>query len=113
VSYARLAHNLRKRKISETLVRWVEDFLKDRHTEIKIADFTLKKSRVDVSIPQDSPVSPILYLFYNADLLDICENLALRTSLTGFINDVNLLTYGISAEENCRNLKRIHNVYED
>jgi hypothetical protein len=46
----RLAHNLRKRKISKTLVKWVEDFLKDRYTEIKIADFTLKKSRVDVDI---------------------------------------------------------------
>jgi hypothetical protein len=50
VSHARLAHNLRKRKIPETLVRWVEDFFKDRHTEIRIADFTLKKSRVDAGI---------------------------------------------------------------
>jgi hypothetical protein len=51
VSYARLAYNLKKRKISKTLVRWVEDFLKDKYTEIKIADFTLKKSRVDADIP--------------------------------------------------------------
>jgi hypothetical protein len=51
VSYARLVYNLRKRKILEAIVRWVEDFLKDRYTEFKIADFTLKKSRVDVDIP--------------------------------------------------------------
>jgi hypothetical protein len=113
VLYARLAYNLRKRKIPETLVRWVEDFLKDRHTEIRIADFTLEKSRVDAGIPQGSSVSSILYLFYNADLLDIYENLALRTSLTGFVDDVNLLTYGTSAEENYRNLKRIYNACED
>jgi Reverse transcriptase (RNA-dependent DNA polymerase) len=50
VSYARLAYNLRKKKISETLVRWVEDFLKDKYIEIKIANFTLKKSRVNVDI---------------------------------------------------------------
>jgi Reverse transcriptase (RNA-dependent DNA polymerase) len=113
VSHARLAHNLRKRKISETLVRWVKDFLKDRYTEIRIADFTLKKSRVDVDIPQGSPVSPILYLFYNADLLKIYENLTLRTSPIGFVNDVNLLTYNTSAEENCRNLERIYDVCEN
>jgi hypothetical protein len=91
----------------------MEDFLKDKYTEIKIADFTLKKSRVDVNISQGSLVLPILYLFYNADLLNIYENLTLRTSLTGFINDINLLTYGTSAEEICRNLKRIYNAYEN
>jgi hypothetical protein len=50
VSHARLVHNLRKRKIPEAIVRWVEDFLKDRYTEIRIADFTLEKSRVDADI---------------------------------------------------------------
>jgi hypothetical protein len=29
------------------------------------------------------------------------------------MNDINLLIYGISAEKNCRNLKKIHDVYED
>jgi hypothetical protein len=91
----------------------VEDFLKDRYTEIRIADFTLKKSRVDANISQGSLVLLILYLFYNADLLDIYENPILRTSLIGFVNDVNLLTYGISVEENCRNLKRIYNACEN
>jgi hypothetical protein len=91
----------------------MEDFLKDKYIEIKIADFTLKKSRVDVNISQSSLVLLILYLFYNADLLDIYENPILRISLTGLINDVNLLTYGTSAKENYRNLKYIYNVYEN
>jgi hypothetical protein len=34
-------------------------------------------------------------------------------SLTGFIDDVNLLTYGTNAEENYKNLKRIYNACED
>jgi hypothetical protein len=106
-------YNLRKRKISEVIVRWVEDFLKDRYTEIRIADFTLKKSRVDVGIFQDLLILPILYLFYNADLLDIYENRILRTSLIGFINDVNLLTYRATIKGNCRNLERIYNACED
>ena len=113
VSHARLIHNLRKRKIPESLVKWVEDFLKDRQTEIRLADFTLEKSRVDTGIPQGSPISPILYLFYNADLLEICENRTLRISPTGFVDDINLFTYGTTTEGNCRNLKRVHNACED
>lgn len=34
---------------------------------------------VHTDIPQGS-LSPILYLFYNADLLDICERPGMRTS---------------------------------
>jgi hypothetical protein len=34
-------------------------------------------------------------------------------SPTDFINDVNLLIYGINVEKNCGNLERIHDAYED
>jgi hypothetical protein len=64
-----LAHNLRKRRIPESLVRWVEDFLSGRRTEVKVNDFVLPEAPVSVGIPQGSPISPILYLFYKADLL--------------------------------------------
>jgi Reverse transcriptase (RNA-dependent DNA polymerase) len=63
---------------------------------------------VSVGIPQGSPISPILYLFYNADLLESCESLRLRTSTTGFIDDVNILTYSESTEQNCKKLAEIH-----
>jgi retron-type reverse transcriptase len=93
VSYARLAHNLRKRRVPETLVRWVEDFLRERYTEIGLESFTLASSRVNAKIPQGSPLSPILYLFYNTDLLEDCENASLRISPIGFVDDVNILIY--------------------
>jgi hypothetical protein len=51
VSHARLAHNLRKRRVPETLVRWVEDFLRERYTEIRLGSFTLASSRVNAGIP--------------------------------------------------------------
>ena len=98
VSHTRLIHNLRKRRIPEWVAIWVADFLSDRETEIRLGDYTLESSRVFVGIPQGSRISPILYLFYNADLLDVCENAALRTSVTGFVDDINILTHGISTE---------------
>jgi len=108
VSHVRLVHNLRKRRIPESLVRWVEDFLSGRRTEVKVNDFVLPEAPVSVGIPQGSPISPILYLFYNADLLESCESLRLRTSTTGFVDDVNILTYSESTEQNCKKLAEIH-----
>jgi Reverse transcriptase (RNA-dependent DNA polymerase) len=108
VSHVRLAHNLRKRRILESLVRWVEDFLSGRHTEVKVNDFVLLEAPVSVGIPQGSLISPILYLFYNADLLESCESLRLRTSIIGFIDDVNILMYSESIKQNCKKLAKIH-----
>lgn len=108
VSHVRLAHNLRKRRVPESLVRWVTDFLSNRRTEVKINDYILPESAISVGIPQGSPISPILYLFYNADLLESCEDIRLHTSATGFVDDINIMTYSESTEQNCLKLARIH-----
>ena len=58
-------------------------------------------------------MSPILYLFYNAELLEKVENNSLRTSGVGFVDDVNILTYGANTMRNCETLKRIHTACEE
>jgi len=108
VAHKRLAHNLRKRRIPDYIINWVLDFLRDRETEVRVGDYSLESSRVYAGIPQGSPISPILFLFYSADLLEACENIRLRTSAGGFVDDINALTYGKSTEENCRNLAQVH-----
>jgi ribonuclease HI len=91
----------------------VASFLQDRETAVRIGDFTLESSTVSTGIPQGSRVSPILFLFYNADLLDACENISLRTSATGFVDDINILTHSTSTEQNCLSLQRIHLACEE
>ena len=71
-------------------------------------DFVLLEAPVSVGIPQGSLILLILYLFNNADLLESCESLQLRTSATGFVDDVNILTYSESTEQNCKKLTKIH-----
>ena len=47
-------------------------------------------------------------LFFIADLLDTTNCEALRTSSTGFVDDINILTYGGSTERNCKILEETH-----
>jgi hypothetical protein len=108
VSHERLLHNLRKRRIPEILVRWTASFLSNRRTRIRLAEGESEWLRTDTGIPQGSPISPILFLFFIADLLDTTHNEDKRVSAVGFVDDVNILTYGSSTERNCKILSEIH-----
>jgi retron-type reverse transcriptase len=111
VSHERLLHNLRKRRIPETLVRWTASFLSNRQTKIKLVEGESEWLRTDTGIPQGSPISPILFLFFIADLLDITHNKELRALAVGFVDDVNILTYGSLTERNYKALSEIHRNY--
>ena len=108
VSHPRLIHNLRKRRIPTAIVNWIQDFLRGRTTSIKLTEFTSAKFPTPTGIPQGSPLSPILFIFYNADLVDACNDSGLNTTATGWIDDVNILTTGKSAEANCVTLTKVH-----
>ena len=108
VSHERLIHNLRKRKIPAWIAKWVLSFLQDRNTTMAINGRVTGALPIRTGIPQGSPISPILYLFYNADLLDICERPGIKANGLGFVDDVNILTYSTSTEENCRTLEVMH-----
>ena len=63
---------------------------------------------MNTGIPQGSLVSPILFLFFVSDLLDTVDNEALRILGSGFVDDINILTYGSTIERNCRTLEETH-----
>ena len=108
VTHSRLLHDMRKRRVLKLLLRFVEDFLKNRRTTITIDDYTTAERSVNVGIPQGSPLSSILYLFYNANLLEICDDIKLRINSIGFVNDVNILTYEESTKRNCKIVSEIY-----
>ena len=58
--------------------------------------------------PQGSPVSPILYLFFNSPLLERCSRLGLRAVIGGFVDDISILAYGKTTEGNCQTIQRVH-----
>jgi len=53
-------------------------------------------------------LSLILYLFYNVNLLETCDDIKLRTNFTNFMNDINILTYEEFTKCNCRVLSEIY-----
>ncbi|EED22555.1 transposon I factor, putative [Talaromyces stipitatus ATCC 10500] len=70
VNYIRLIHNLRKRRVLDDLIGWIKSFLSNRRTSITLLEGNMGEFLVNTGIPQGSPLSPILFLFFNADLIE-------------------------------------------
>ncbi len=110
VSYYRLLHNLRQKGIPELIVNWTRSFLTDRETSLTLGRMTSRPEPAETGIPQGSPVSPILFLFFNAPLIKRYTEAKLKLQVGGFVNDIHLLTYGKSTEVNCETLRKAHEI---
>ncbi len=75
---------------------------------ITIDDYTMIKCSMNVNISQDSLLSLILYLFYNVNLLQVCDDIKLRTNFINFMNDINILIYEEFIKCNCRIFSKIY-----
>ncbi len=100
VSQPRLIHNLRKRQLNPQLISWISSFTQNCSTIIKTNECLSNPINITTGIPQGSPLSPILYLFYNADLLEICASFNTQISAGGFIDDTVLLVTNLSTAQN-------------
>ena len=61
-----------------------------------------------MGIPQKSSISSILFLFFNMELVELCARSPLKVTSLGFVDDINILTYGKTTEGNCWALEHIH-----
>ncbi|KAJ5794256.1 hypothetical protein N7457_000855 [Penicillium paradoxum] len=100
VSHPRLLHNLRKRRVPPVIIKWVESFLSDRYTTLEMPEYTRPREGIDTGIPQGSPLSPILFLFYNADMMGPKQH----SNNYGYIDDTTMIAVGNSPQANCRAL---------
>ncbi len=102
VTHSKLLHNMKKRRVFRLLLKFVKNFLRNQCIIITIDDYMMMKRSVNVNISQNSLLSLILYLFYNVNLLKVCDNIKLRICFTNFINDINILIYEKFMKCNCR-----------
>ncbi len=65
---------------------------------------------INAGISQKFLISSILFLFFNASLIEKCEALRIKIEVLNFINDINILIYNRFTEEICRTLSKAHDV---
>ena len=106
-SHQRLLHNLRKKRIDVKVVDWVASFLTNRQIIVKTNKHTAPKLSIDQGLPQGSPLSSILYLFYNGNLLDDCTKK--RVDAQEYIDDITLIATSKSVKRNNQKLARVYN----
>jgi len=66
--------------------------------------------KINADISQRFLISLILFLFFNASLIEKCEALKIKIEVLDFMNDINILVYDKFTEEICRTLSKIHNI---
>ncbi|KAK7945999.1 reverse transcriptase [Apiospora aurea] len=70
VDHDKLTDCLARRGLPAPIVLWISNWLKDRRTKLKLPEGESGWITQNYGIPQGSSLSPLLWLFYNADLLD-------------------------------------------
>ncbi len=106
-SHQRLLHNLRKNRIDIKVVGWVASFLTNCQTIVKTNEHTTPKLFLDLGLPQCSPLSSILYLFHNGDVLNDFAK-GSRVAL-GFIEFITFIAKGKPIKGNNQTMAKVHN----
>jgi hypothetical protein len=112
MSHVKLRHDMKKRKISRWIIDWINNFLFDRFTTFAMNRKAIESFSMQIEISQKSSLFSILYLFYNVDLLKMCNKFETNTKFLEYVDNVNILIYEKSIEKNCRNLKKMHKLCE-
>jgi hypothetical protein len=108
VSHFRLLHNLRKRRIKSIYLIWVESFFSKKYIIFKLIHHIINRIRTIRNFSQKSSMLSILYVFYNANLINWCINSWIDIIEADFIDDINMLIMNDLIEKNVVSLKAIH-----
>jgi hypothetical protein len=96
-----LEQRLAARRIPTPAVKWIRDFCDGRYAQITVGGFESAVSPIKYAgIPQGSPLSPLLYVFYNADLVEWTINK--DGGALGFVDDFNAWVVGDDIRQNTK-----------
>jgi ribonuclease HI len=99
-----LLQRLRQRRIPEPIIKWVRDFCTNRKACVMVNGFTSEVEDLpQAGLPQGSPLAPILFLFFNANLV---QHKVREGGSMAFVDDYTAWVVGDSAERNTRRIQR-------
>ena len=101
-----LIHNLKRRGIPRATVKFIQQLLSKRSTRLKFNDYTSDPIPVLNGIGQGDPLSMLLYIHYNTNLLEIPTNHE-NEDAKGYIDDIELIAIGEDFEETTNRLKHV------
>ncbi|KAF5529196.1 hypothetical protein FMEXI_14306 [Fusarium mexicanum] len=112
-----LLQTLADRGVATWFLRVIHSFLSDRSIVIKLPQSVSDPFFVNIGIPQGSPLSPLLFLFYTAPLLVmLAEEIKklnrpnVEVHVFACVDDTYLMAVSPSYEENCSLLKVFHDL---
>jgi ribonuclease HI len=102
----RLIQRLQARGISPTLTKWINAFCSSRRARIIVNGETSQSFLLSqAGLPQGSPLSPILFLFFNADLVQ--QKITKTGGSVAFIDDYTAWVIGDNATANRPQIEQI------
>ncbi len=110
ILHIRLLHTLKMRRMLSYIVKWTCSFLKNRKMLLIFDKQMNTMCKISANISQESLISLILFLFFNASLIEKCKALKIKIEVLNFVNDINILIYNRFIEEICKTLSKIHDV---
>jgi hypothetical protein len=79
-AHERLLHDLRRKGLGK-VIPWVRAILFDQSTRIRMPEGLTERVPTPTGIPQGSPLSLILHLFYNEGLMEACTEQETRENV--------------------------------
>jgi len=102
----RLLQRMKARGLPDKLVRWVDAFCSSRTASIVVNGYTSAVRELpQAGLPQGSPLSPVLFLFFNADLVQ--RRIKAAGGSITFIDDYSAWVTGPTAEANRAGIQAI------
>lgn len=111
VDRVKLMRILQETGLPEWMLSFIWSFLTDRITDMRLPGFTSSSFWVNMGIPQGSPLSPILFLFFSMPIVGAASeytNSKVKIYPFAYVYDTYLLAVSDDFEDNCKALKECH-----